>query len=448
MEKLFKFRGSKSQPASRSTSAERGAGEREKNEFTPFWENRWDREETARAEVDSLDKFVRSEEERDRLKQVLSLFNMFKGGDEKPITYPDLDSKISSLIQKFICNEQMDERIRIAVDKAGSKEYKFCKNQITPPTCFAAENKETSLRRLKDLTYLFSNVQQFENSNKQTIKAFLSSMNAAVAEINCGITAAEFRYCLLNKLSGPVRTVVTNHLKGENTLSALYHSLLVLYDSSHTSETAWSMLTNPGNQRFGSLKELLETALNMMDLARVSEETRAPLLIAMLKSHIDPILYDRIIDFKIDYERARAKPISLSVLMDYLSRFRQSIDRQLEKKPTKGGQVYNVQGEVEPVRPQVVRETPKCNNCKKLGHKADVCWNNKNCRTCGGKHATAYCRSCKLCASKTHSSVECPLYKTEPVSGICKFCEEQLGVRVYHPMVMCRNKQNRNGTKN
>ena len=114
----------------------------------------------------------------------------------------------------------------------------------------------------------------------------------------------------------------------------------------------------------------------------------------------------------------------------------------------KGNKIFNLSAQMQD-KPEGskegVKNIPTCSHCKNRGHTIENCFELKNrpCATCGGtNHATSRCLSCKLCADRRHKSVNCPVYKAQPVSGVCKICLETLNLRLFHPMSMCRNKDN------
>ena len=391
---------SNSLPAIRAASkgSEKGEGEKRKDEFRPVWENKEERDKDDEVNEDSL------------------------------VSDPISDSKIRILISKCFKNEQMNEKIRQAVEEVLDKGYRYYKKHILPPNSFAEEKEGTSLRRLRDLTFLFHHVPEFDNSNKDNhIKAFLSSMNAAVAEINCEISAREFRHCLLSKLSSPIRILISKTFKNNISLTALYHILSVLYDETLTSEAAWIKLTNPSSLRFKSLTDMLERILTLMENAKVCEHTRAPLLVAILKKHISTCLYDKLIEFKLEVENSRGKQVTMSILMDFLSRYRHDIDEQLNR--TEKTNRKNVR---EPVKGTRSSQS----HCNVVHGEQKQMSDAKSSK----KHAMIKYARCKLCG-RNHNTKHCHIYNSVPVvAGVCRYCLDSMNLNLFHPMAKCRNK--------
>jgi len=472
MDKLFKrVAASRSLPGTRSHSVERGEQEVGGDSLLKF-QNEWLKEllNAARARdtpervtpvtgvdretPDPLDRFVGGVEEKDRLRTLLELLSMMSP-DRQSIEHSDLEQQLKKVVNNYVDLTPLKAHIDAQISGAhGSRAYNVTRSLVTPPTGFSSEVKEPNLRRLKDIMFIFSCVKTFDNlSSAHDIRSFLMAMGSAVAGIECSITATEFRYAVVNKMSSQIRQMVSTHLGGDHSLEALYHHLMVLYDVAHTPDSAWLALTATHTTKFTSLRSLLEHALSLMDMAGVESSTRAPLFISILRNHIDEATYARILDWKLDYQKNYLQPLTLTTLMDYLGRFRSNIDRHLERNhrnQDKGGKVYNVkQGERMEQRREPVNHGPRhgnrssapvCKHCQRTGHNSEQCWFQSKCQTCGRKHETFNCPGCKLCGSAQHSSVRCDRYKCEPVSGVCKFCLDRMNVRLFHPMVQCRNR--------
>ncbi len=459
MDRLFKrSMTSRSLPGSRSHSgvrAESVGGETEVLEFQKEMMKKFGRDINGRDETEeglmgqsssSLDKFVEGKEEKDRLRTLLRLMDMLSTENQEGVEHNELEKQLRKVIHNYIDMDQIHARIDRAVSKAQSRNYKYSKTQINPPKGFSTEVKDASLRRLKDIVFLFNAVPSFDNIHKgNDVRSFLMAMGCAVAGVESSITAREFRYCIMNKLSSKVRLLATTHLGENQSLEGLYQHLLVLYDLSHTPDSAWVALNATHSQKFSSLKELLENALSLMDIAGVEEGTRASLFISILRNHIDSATYDRILDFKIDYQKNYSQPLNMTTLIDYLGRFRGSINKHLEKTSRSGGKVYNVQlGEPSRQEQHKAQDSRYCNYCKKYGHTEEVCWFKEKCNTCGGQHRTITCRSCKLCGARDHTSVYCKSFRCEPVAGACKYCMDKMSIKLFQPMVVCRNRPAKN----
>ena len=466
MERLFKRgAGVRSLPGSRSQSGERTESEGGETELLSLQremmkqfgqtgkgkaEGLPERDDDRRS-PDSLDKFVGGKEEKDRLRTLLKLIDMLSTENQEGVEHNELERQLRRCIGNYIDMDQIHARIDKAIGSAQAREYKFSKTLICPPTGFSKEVKDASLRRLKDIVFLFSTVPTFDNVNAgNDIRSFLMAMGSAVAGVEGSITAREFSYCIVNKLSSKVRLLVNTHLGGDQSLEALYQHLLVLYDLSHTPDSAWLALNSTNTRKFNSLKELLEYAQALMDVAGVEEGTRAPLFISILRNHIDTATYDRVLDWKIDYQKNYSVPLSMTTLMDYLGRFRGSINKHLERtsRTRDGGKVYNLK-QGEPVRQGRPSKQPNqnrgyCEYCRRAGHTNETCWYQVKCNTCGGQHQSTRCRACKLCGSRDHTSVACKSCRCEPVAGACKYCMDKMQIKLFHPMSQCRHRPEKN----
>jgi hypothetical protein len=219
--------------------------------------------------------------------------------------------------------------------------------------------------------------------------------------------------------------LISKTFKNNISLTALYHILSVLYDETLTSEEAWIKLTNSSSLRFTSLTDMLETVLDLIDNAQVCKHTRAPLLLGFLQSHLDASLYDKLIDFKLEVENSRGEKVTMAILMDFLSRYRQGIDEQLNRTENTIG--------------NNVGEPVKCKRSSQSHYTVPSRHKQKSGAMCSKKHAMMKCEQCKLCG-KNHSTENCHIYSLVPVAGVCRYCLDSMSLKLYHPMAKCRNK--------
>jgi hypothetical protein len=399
-------------------------------------------EEAAGYDTDHLDSYVKSSEEKKRLKAVIELFSTFSNTKES-IDYSSVEEKIKDVINSFIdvpkitCNltKQIDD---VTTQMNKSNDYRYCKANILPPNC-KPEVEKKGIRRLKDLITLFNFVPNFDNTKVIDIRSFLTALNSVVSEIGQDISAQEFKYILLAKLSPKVRLLLQSQLKNDQSLQSIYQHLLGIYDLSLTPEDAWNCLTQGAGGKFQTLKDIIEHYVHLMDIAHVEPKNRASLFISVLKNHLDSTMYDRLIEFKTTYSKMYNGELTMNVILDYLSRYHVTINKSLDKPKSK---IFNVQQSAE------VKEKG-CTLCNRPNHTEKNCWSKTGvptCVNCGKKgHRQEKCLRkndyCRLCGDFTHKSVHCSVYKnTEPVRGKCLICFEKLGVALYHPMMKCKNK--------
>jgi len=332
-------------------------------------------DEAAGYNADYLDSYVKSSEEKKRLKAVIELYNTFSNTKES-IDYSAVEEKIKDVINYFIDVPEITCNLRKQIDDVTtqmnkSNDYRYCKANILPPNC-KPEVEKKGIRRLKDLITLFNFVPNFDNTKVIDISSFLTALNSVVAEIGQDISAQEFKYILLAKLSPKVRLLLQSQLKNDQSLQSIYQHLLGIYDLSLTPEDAWNCLTQGAGGKFHTLKDIIEHYVHLMDIAHVEPKNRASLFISVLKHHLDSNMYDRLIEFKITYSKMYNGELTMNVILDYLSRHHVTINKSLDKPKSK---IYNIQQGTE------VR-VKGCLLCNRQNHTDEDCWSKTGVPTC------------------------------------------------------------------
>jgi len=292
-----------------------------------------------------------------------------------------LDSKLEELTQQIL---------GIQLNPGSTYKRKFI---IKAPACLKYQsNQNTSVKRISELSRMFAGISSFEPKSKTSIRDFLYSINSLVTDLNCQISKQEFKHMLFSKLNLKSRTLLLKHSGNsmeDSDLDEIYAYLLLIYDTELTKHEALAKLSRNAGE-FNTLSEFIEGISNLLDLSEIPEHARSIHFLDALKQNIDDTLYEKLLDWILNYEQTHGTVVPLTCLIDLLHRYKGSLNIAFANKKQKV-RVFNTMGNT--VDETMVEKTNQntCRKCKSTIHTTDNS-NSNRCQHCHSKfHSTKRC---------------------------------------------------------
>ena len=421
---------------------------------------------------------------RERVYKMNKLLNALEGQEKVGIR--ELDQSIKDTLDAYSRSRQELQtpalkdivaavKLEISQDRLGN-----IKNSgialIEPPSCLISDLSDSaptpSLDRTGKLIRCFATIPAFDDTSvNMSIRDFLRAFNLGVQDLGCDVTINEFKNLLLNRLSPRIRSVVSSHIQGKTGFGALlelYRFLQVLYDSSHTRHQAVQALYTD-TQSYTTLRDFYVGTCRLLESAGIDDRTKPILFLNALRPLVEESQWEKLLDHVLSFEENHGSPLGLEQLMNYLSRFKESIERSLARqKVDRRKKVYTVQAvqtapkeplgtPQSPSHPPVPKAAYRCDICSKVGHTASTCWHaNKRCDKCQGPHQTWQCQGpickkcgmgghredqcrsiCRLCGG-LHNATNCTRYaRMQPIKGNCALCLNK-GRVLHHATNLCK----------
>jgi len=338
---------------------------------------------------------------------------------------------------------------------------------LKAPDCLLYEpNKTTTVRRISELTRMFSTISTFDHTSKSTVNVqdFLTSLNEIIYGLQCQINHQEFRHVLLSKLHPRTRVLILNNQKSiDLDINEIYAYLLLIYDNDPSKQEALEQLSR-GVRHYNSLPEFIEGVQYLLNLAQIPDDSKTSHFMDALRQNVDDNLYEKILDFVQEFEQHEDRSVPLHCLLDVLHRYKGPLNRAFAKKKThikvfktvtetqKTGQEYNnydnrclnCKG-----RSHSTAQCIQCSHCLKFGHKVQECRSllRKDTRPQNFDRSTRQYdnsqyqerKACALCGMTNHSAPSCRVYPNQvAVMGYCQHCWTDKGVKLYHAMNTCK----------
>ncbi len=250
---------------------------------------------------------------------------------------------------------------------------------LKAPDCLLYEpNKATSVRRISELTRMFSTISTFDHTSKSTVNVrdFLTSLNEIIYGLHCQINHQEFRHVLLSKLHPRTRVLILNNQKSiDLDINEIYAYLLLIYDNDPSKYEAFDQLSR-GGKHYNSLPELIEGIQYLLSLAQISDDSKTSHFLYALKEHIDEVLYEKILHFVQDFEQHEGRSVPLHCLLDFLHRYKGPLNRAFLKKHT-NMKVFHTTTNTADSAQYYRKNLDRCKHCHSKFHSTERCFKRK-----------------------------------------------------------------------
>ena len=250
---------------------------------------------------------------------------------------------------------------------------------LKAPDCLLHEpNKATSVKRISELTRMFSTVNTFDHTSKSTVnvKDFLISLNEVIYGFNCQINHQEYKQILLSKLHPRTRVLILNDKKSTDLdINEIYAYLLLIYDKDPSKHEALDQLSR-GVKHYNSLPEFIEGVQYLLNLAQIPDDSKTSHFLDALKQNIDEVLYEKILDFVQEFEQHEGRSVPLHCLLDFLHRYKGPLNRAFLKKYT-NMKVFHTTTNTADSAQYYRKNLDRCQLCHSKFHSTERCLKRK-----------------------------------------------------------------------
>ena len=351
---------------------------------------------------------------------------LIKGGQTSA---KELDSKIKKLFD-FYSNR--DSREPEQTPKLATSSH------ISPPpdSWFKPPspddlNLDRKLSRRNKIINLFANIPTFNNESSYTARDFLLSLNYVISEWRNCILPSELLSIAISKLSAKIRGILMAQNKLHD-LNSFYSCLSVLFDSSESKRQAFNLLTNY-NKKFDNISKFLSETMRLLGLIYLPEQNEVDVLLQSVQTGLPAPVCEKIIEHCESIEERTGRSPRIGELITYINRNKSKFNELMSQKRN---------------RAMLVETNEPCIHCNRSTHKSTACFKIMKCEGCGRiGHPLRLCFNnkkdqktrCRLCFDPKHTAVNCNTYQgIEPVSSACSYCLDSLKIRLFHPEVLCK----------